>query len=426
MISFGRVLPGQKRCESLLEGMFISATQSYSKPVSTGGINYFMAAIWFLYLVLKPVYLMPHGLPQLSDAVLAAGLIPAVIFMFLNARPGISPVTLAGGLFVALTVAINLVNYIFIPDKKFIFAALYYPYNFTIFLFVVFMFRKNAERMARLTFWGILIGLIIQVIVSHFFPNFGQGSGRITGSFSNPNQLAYWALLSAAMLVFLRRDRKLGWLDFAAIFLAGSLQTLALSKAGIITYGLFLFLLVFIPQASRQAKMVLLFLVMAGASYFSFSTDAISLKSFERVSARLQTIGIEADDSLEGRGYDRIAHNPGYIITGSGEGGFERFQGWGSPAELHSGMATILFSYGILGLLFFCGFLYFIFYRQPWYCLAVLFIVLLFSVTSQTIRFTHTWVFLGVACGSFLVRREEADAGPDAIPEAQALQHQSA
>jgi hypothetical protein len=118
--------------------MFISATQSYSKPVSTSGINYFMAAIWFLYLVLKPVYLMPHGLPQLSDAVLAAGLIPAVIFMFLNARPGISPVTLAGGLFVALTVAINLVNYIFIPDKKFIFAALYYPYNFTIFLFVVF------------------------------------------------------------------------------------------------------------------------------------------------------------------------------------------------------------------------------------------------------------------------------------------------
>jgi O-antigen ligase len=406
--------------------MFISATQHHSKPEAASGINVFMAAIWFLYLVLKPVYLMPHGLPQLSDGVLAAGLIPAMIFMFMNARPGISQATLTGGLFVALTVAINLVNYIFIPDKKFILAALYYPYNFMIFLFVVFLFRQNAERMARLTVWGILIGLTIQVVFSHFFPNFGQGSGRITGSFSNPNQLAYWALLSAVMLVFLRRDGKFGWMDFTAICLAGFLQTLALSKAGIITYGLFLCLLVFIPQVPRLTKMVLLFLLMAGISYFSFSAGAISLKSFERVAARLQTIGVEADDSLEGRGYDRIAENPGYIIVGSGEGGFERFQGWGSPAELHSGLATILFSYGILGLMFFGGFLYFIFYRQPWYCIAALFIVLLFSVTSQTIRFTHTWVFLGVACGSFLVRREEEGAGRGAIPEAQALQRQSA
>lgn len=413
-------------CESLFGAMFISSAQNYSKPEVASGINRFMAAIWFLYLVLKPFYLMPHGLPQLSDVVLAAGLLPAMIFMFLSARPGISTVTLAGGLFVALTVAINLVNYIFIPDKKFILAALYYPYNFMIFLFVVWLFRQDAERMTRLTALGILISLTTQSILSQFFPDFDQGSERMTGSFSNPNQLAYWGLLSTAMLVFLRRSQKFGWLDFVAIFLAGFLQTLALSKAGIITYGLFLFLLVFIPQTPRLAKMSLLFLVMAGASYFSFSTDVVSVKSFERVSARLQTIGVEADDSLAGRGYDRIMKNPGYIITGSGEGGFERFQGWGSPAELHSGLATILFSYGILGLLFFGGFLYFIFYRQPWYCFAVLFIILLFSVTSQTIRFTHTWVFLGVACGSFLVRREEAGAGPGAIPEAQAPQRQSA
>ncbi|MCE7886071.1 MAG: hypothetical protein DYH13_01005 [Alphaproteobacteria bacterium PRO2] len=385
-----------------------------------------MATVWFLYLVLKPVYLMPHGLPQLSDAVLAAGLIPAMIFMFLNARSGITQAALAGGLFVALTVTINLVNYIFIPDKKFILAALYYPYNFMIFLFVVFLFRQDTRRMARLTLWGILIGLAIQTFVSHFFPNFGQGSARVTGSFSNPNQLAYWALLSAAMLVFLRRNQKFGWMDCVAIFLAGFLQTLALSKAGIITFGLFLFLLVFIPQTPRLVKMGLLFLLMAGVSYFSFSTGAVSLKSFERVTARLQTIGVEADDSLEGRGYDRIMKNPGYIITGAGEGGFERFQGWSGPAELHSGLATVLFSYGILGLMFFGAFLYFIFYHQPWYCLAVLFIVLLFGVTSQTIRFTHTWVFLGVACGSCLIRREEATARRGAIPEAQPLQRQSA
>lgn len=396
----------------------------FSEPAAARSIGFFMGAVWFLYLVLKPVYLLPHGMPQLSDAVLAAGLIPAMVFMFLNLRSRISTVALVGGLFVALTVAINLVNYIFIPDKKFLLAALYYPYNFMIFLFVVFLFRQDATKMARLTVWGILIGLAVQTFVSHFFPNFGQGSERVTGSFSNPNQLAYWALLSAAMLVYLRQ--KFGWLDFAAIFLAGFLQTLALSKAGIITFGLFLFLLVFIPQVPRVVKMTLLFGLMMALSYFSFSSGQVSFDSLERVSARLQTIGVEADDSLEGRGYDRIMKNPGYIITGAGEGGFERFQGWGSPAELHSGLATILFSYGILGLTFFGAFLYFIFQRQPWYCLAVLFIVLLFGVTSQTIRFTHTWVFLGVACGSFMVRREEEAAVPDVIPRARVLRRLSA
>lgn len=374
--------------------------------------------------MLKPVYLLPHGLPQLSDIVLMGGLLPGAVLMFMHVRNTVSYVALAGGMFVALTVVVNLINYFFIPDTRFILSAFYYPYNFMVFLFVVFLFSRDVERMTKMTLAGIVIGLAVQAALSQFFPSYDMGSSRVTGSFSNPNQLAYWALLSAGMMVFLHRGRAFGWIEIGAIILAGFLQTLALSKAGLITYGLFMVYLLFIPQVPRFLKMAVLFLLVAGASYFSFSAQQADFDNVKRVVERLQTIGVEADDSLAGRGYDRIAANPGYLFVGAGEGGFQRFQTWGGPDELHSGLATVVFSYGVLGLGFFLAFLFFIFYRQPWYCLALLFIVLLFSVTSQTIRFTHTWVFLGIAYGSFIARREERFSGQGEIPEGRMQQRQ--
>jgi hypothetical protein len=402
----------KEKSTELLEFTMISVTAD-RVAVRTQGMNVFLASVWFLYLVLKPVYLLPQGLPQLSDVILLFGIVPAMISIFMQAGARVSLVVLTGGLFAALTCFINLINYSFYPDTKLILSSLYNIYNFMIFLFAVYLFRRDAARTSRISIIAITISIFVQIISIKLFPDFDAGTERLTGGFANPNQLAYWALLSASMLVFL--SKRMGLIDFAAIGMAGYLQTVALSKAGLITFGLFMLLLIFLPQVPRAAKMILLFLLMMSISYFSFSRD-YHFDAAQKVSTRLESIGAEADDSLAGRGYDRLVQRPEYMLFGAGEGGFERFRQWGGPDELHSGLATILFSYGILGLGFFGAFLFFIFNRQPWYCVALLLIVLMFSVTSQTIRFTHTWVFLGIAYGSFVSRREEEASRRGALP----------
>lgn len=381
----------------------------------------FLFAVWFIYLVAKPLYFFPKGLPQISDMVLVAGIIPAAILMFMRQKSSVSTAALIGGMFAGLAVAVNLVNYFFLPDVKFILSSFYYPYNFLIFLFVVELFRRDARAMTKVTVAGIFAGLAVQYVTLGFFTI--EAHGRLSGDFKNPNQLAYWALLSAAMLVFLRRNSKFGIVEFGAITVAAYMQTLALSKAGIIAFGLFAVVLVFMPQVPRFAKIAIAFLVLFAGSYLFFSGQQEYGGAAERVVNRLGTIGLEPDDSLAGRGYDRMTQYPLYMIVGAGEGGFERFRNWGGPGELHSGLATILFSYGVMGFALFTAFLFVIFRGQAWYYTAVLCTVLLFSLTSQTIRFTHTWVFLGIAYGSAMAfrRPEEREemAGPAAIPSPQ-------
>ncbi len=384
----------------------------------TRKFNIFLFTVWFIYLVAKPLYFFPKGLPQISDMVLVAGMVPAAVMMFMRSESRVSMAALTGGMFASLAVAVNIVNYIFLPDMKFILSGLYYPYNFLIFLFVVELFHRNAGLMTRLTVAGIFAGLIAQFVTIGFFTD--GAHGRLSGDFKNPNQLAYWALLSAAMLVFLKRNSKFGIIELGAIAVAAYMQTLALSKAGIIAFGLFAVVLVFTPQVPRFAKIAIAFLALFAGSYFLFSSQQEYGAVAERVVNRLGTIGLEPDDSFAGRGYDRMTQYPLYMIVGAGEGGFERFRNWGGPGELHSGLATILFSYGVLGFLLFVSFLFVIFRGQAWYYTAILFTVLLFSLTSQTIRFTHTWVFLGIAYGSAVaLRRQEEPAetdGPAEVP----------
>src|SRR5262249_9548312 len=102
--------------------------------------------------------------------------------------------------------------------------------------------------------------------------------------------------------------------------------------------------------------------------------------------------------SLEARGYMRMVENPQYLLLGAGEGGFDRFKG-DKPRELHSGLATLLFSYGPMGSLIFAALLYAVFSKQEKYFLVLLVLILLFGLVQQNIRFSMFWVFLAAVQG---------------------------
>lgn len=368
----------------------------------------FFLAVWVLYLIFSPFYVFPKGTPQPADFLLALGIFAALATEYNNIQIRIRPVYLIGGLFVALAAVINLTNYVFYPHVRLLLTPLYYSYNFAIFLFVTWLFGRAPETMIRYTIYALLASVFIQLGVTAFF-DFGYRGARATAGFENPNQLAYWALLTATMVVFARRlEKHLKPIDYIILGIATFLQALALSKAGIIAFTVFLFLLLISPCVTKVAKffgfMGLVFFLI----FLSFQPESLvfvykNLDALQNVFERIEGIGTEADDSPEVRGYYRLAEFPFYTLVGAGEGSFKRFDP--SGRELHSGIATIIFSYGIFGATLFFAFLGMILNKQPWYYILLFSPIILFGLPHQNFRFSHFWVLLGINYGLFLIMR---------------------
>lgn len=101
-----------------------------------------------------------------------------------------------------------------------------------------------------------------------------------------------------------------------------------------------------------------------GLLTFALLSGLFMLKSDNNIDK--QTSVIEArfeedskEDSVFGRGYNRIYNNPKYVIFGAGESGIDRWDKiWGESIEIHSTLGNILFCYGFLGLLLFVLYLF--------------------------------------------------------------------
>jgi hypothetical protein len=103
--------------------------------------------------------------------------------------------------------------------------------------------------------------------------------------------------------------------------------------------------------------------------------------------------GTGGDNGFEGRNYDRIIKFPQYLIFGAGEAKFTRFNK-NFNLELHSALANILFSYGIIGFCLFMtiiikvvlylnldNFFYFVFF-------------MLFTIPHNMLRWPLFWIVI--------------------------------
>lgn len=367
--------------------------------------------IAMLYMAFSPVYIFPSGLPQPADMFVMLGIIWYITSVMSNAKVGIPVYYVAGLFFVTLTILVNGINYFIFRDFKFVMAIMYMLYNFLILGFFIGLSRLSGERGKMFLYAGIIGAVLIEL----YYVQFGhKPTYRAIGSFTNPNQLAYWALLTTCMLVMLRHNQRFNLLDYGLLFLLAYIQTQALSKAGLITFSILMVIIFFSPQVAQREKIILFMLSVLAVIVLMFQPQQI--ERIERLTAlsgsieRLNNIGEEGDDSAEGRGYDRIMNNPEYILLGAGEGAFWRFSRKPNM-ELHSGLGTILFSYGVLGFGLFFWFVYCLLRKAPWHYYAMVGVVLLFGVAHQNIRFTHFWVFLALiyATKSPVTRIMQAD-----------------
>ncbi|HOO81184.1 MAG TPA: hypothetical protein PK513_01630 [Alphaproteobacteria bacterium] len=364
---------------------------------SSESVSFFFKIIWVAYLVLAPFYVLQSGYPQPADFVLLLGLAPALGLAALKSEVRIPTAILLGIGFVVLTFTINIIHFVFTSDLKFLLSSLYYVYNFGVFLFALQLFKLAPQTINHLTYWALAASICIETV----FILLDYGSSiRTQGTFNNPNQLGYWSLLSFALLIIIKRHERLTLMDAALILMMFVTQLVSLSKAGIVSMAFCLLIVFFSRLMSDTSRLFLIGIVSVGLAFMLITqNDLLSkvadFKLIDTVYTRISTIGAQGDDSLRGRGYDRILDNPHYVLLGAGEGANWRYNPQGK--ELHSGLATLLFSYGIVGFLLFFTFLFFVFRGRPWRYIFLLVPIMMYGLTHQNIRFTYFWVVIAAA-----------------------------
>jgi hypothetical protein len=352
---------------------------------------------WVIYLVSFPFYVFESGMPQPADLFLALFIIIAFLngYNFFNVKylPAV-----ALRYFVLYVFIVNTTWAFFIDqsmEKRFpsYFHTLFYIFNYLVFIYCIYIYQRFGRLFLLYTAYGVGISMIVQTILAFFLGNF---SGRESLFFNNPNQLGYYALLAGSIFVYLART-----INMPVIFQIPSylsffyLCLLSSSKAAMAGASV----LVLLPAINKgllsfKQVLVLLSLVLIG-NYFINETE-VGNRLFSYAFNRFHTIGESKDDSVEGRGYDRMLNDPEYMILGAGEGGYYRFDTLLDTGEIHSSLGTILFCYGIIGFTYFTIFIVRIFNKLTFIDFIFFLPVLIYSVTHQGLRSTLFWVFLSV------------------------------
>ncbi len=362
--------------------------QSSTKP-------YFFVTLFFLFLF--PFYLWSPGYPQIADiffVIVGAILFPRILLSKSNL---IQDPAFWLGSFAFLTFVINLLHYTFLPDIRFFLSSMFYLYNTAIFLFFRYTFRQINHNYIDFFVRFLIFILLFQLA----FSGFVQGP-RTTGTFSNPNQLAYWALLISSIALALAYQRQFEFKHFVILALSSLLIVMSVSRSGLISMSLLLLIPLFFMKIDGRTKLafafiglIFVFLLPLGITALLQSNTLDYLTLFEN------RFKAQSDPSYAlwiNRGFERFADQPIWFLIGAGEGGFERFQTTAKPfnLEVHSGIGTLFYSYGILGGTFFCIFYWSLVKRAGAIGLSLLLILLVYNVAHQAIRFSMFWVFLGI------------------------------
>jgi len=346
---------------------------------------------WAVYLFLTPFYVFASGLPQPGDLFVIV-LVPIALRRWNGRLP--VPALPAVRALCWFTLWVFVVDYVwtialgnfslFGPDSLVLY-PLYYIYNTLLFLVGIVLFQRHGERFLRVTLFVTYLSVAMLVVASFFHQTGIRGSIF----FNNPNQLGYYGLLAACLVVLLHwRLRLRLWTSGAIIACCGYLAALSASRSAIGGIAILLTLLVFSnPRIALGVAAAAILLLFAGGLII----DAINAAE-DRVRNRRSNVGF-----FEERGYARIREHPEYLVFGAGEGGLSRFaENRRSQYEIHSSGGTVLFSYGLIGTLVFLAFLWYTVRGVRWRLSFVLIPPLFYGLAHQGLRFTTLWVLLAL------------------------------
>jgi hypothetical protein len=293
---------------------------------------------------------------------------------------------------------VNTVWFFLLGELQFMKKTTFYVYNISVFIFIIGAGYHDYNRLKQTLHLTCVVALLMQVI---YILVFADAPGRrVLGTFNNPNQLGYWALLVMTCLAFTREREPATLTDLAAMGAGLYVAMVSLSRAAFLSA----LLLVCVFLLTRRLRGPVLALVVAGAMAGLVSLQLTNggplLRAFENeatanIAHRLDSVG-EDDNEILKRGYDRILRRPEYIAFGAGEGAFHRLHPDGKSKEFHSSLGNIRMSYGIVGILVFAFLFFVVFAGSPFIAWLYIVPIMLYGITHMGLRFSLFWVFLGV------------------------------
>jgi hypothetical protein len=345
--------------------------------------------IWCLYIAATPFYVAPNGLPQPGDALIFL-LVPAALFGW-NGR-------MRSGLRSPLRPLLWFLAWVFVVNygwaavlwkwgnfKDFVAYPLFYTFNVLVFFCALIFYQRFGDLFLRVTTYTIFATVVFQVAASFVYESHREARNSLF--FNSPNQLGYFGLLAACLIVITQRRLGFGVLK-ASIGVTGCayLALLSASRASLIGIAILMFLLLFSnPKLIIAASLAAVALVTLGGPVTKAIDDT-------------QKRGTTTRDSgfAEERAYDRLWKFKEHLVIGAGEGDFRRFDTRRDAREIHSSFATLWFSYGIIGITLFLVFLARVVRGAPTRFTLMLLPTLVYTIAHQGLRFTMLWIMLAV------------------------------
>lgn len=344
------------------------------------------------YVLLKPYYFLPSGLPQIADLMLIVALPFVLSLPSAPQREEMRRFRLSMTIFCCYAALVNIGWAFALMDPKVAMGGTFYVFNLCLMIICVRIGLLHPQATLRTIAYAMVLSAVTQVVLIGL--NYDVSRSRQIASFNNPNQLGYWSLLGLCIFWSIAGSLKMKWYVQAPTALSFVYTALvSLSKSSIISIAI-LCLLHFV----KKPKFLLIGLLALAPALLVVENSSL----FERVTHRLQSIGEQRDDSLGSRGYFRIVENPQYVLLGAGEGALYRFVGSrerlmiAEYPEIHSTFGTILFSYGLIGSAAFAAAIWCLYRLSSGGLFLHLLPAFLYGLTHQGLRFSFLWLLLAV------------------------------
>jgi hypothetical protein len=375
--------------------MITGSTSSQSQGLSVAYPSAAALAVLLMlgsYIVLKPYYLLPSGLPQIADMILIVAVPLALLLPQSQLVEDARRFRFHMMLFCFYAAMVNLGWTFALMDPRVSLGATYYLFNLCLMVTCLRIGTLHPEGTFTTIAYAIALSAAIQAVTAAF----GYDSARLRqiASFNNPNQLGYWSLLSLCIFWSIAGRVKIKWyVQVTTVTCLVYTAAASLSKSSIIAIALLCVL-----HFAKKPKLLWIGLLALAPAYLVLEDSLL----FERVSGRLQGIGEQQDDSLEARGFPRILEYPQYIVTGAGEGALYRFKEANDADEqtqiheIHSTFLTIFFSYGLIGSAAFLAAIWRLFRLSSAGSFLYLLPPFFYGLTHQGLRFSFLWLLLAV------------------------------
>lgn len=354
----------------------------------------FLPYLFYLFILLKPLYLFPSGSVGVADIFLILSFLTAIygkkksgqgIRLFREDIPFY--------LFLGFVVLINGCWYVHYGNREFLRYTMYWGYSAA----AIWTFRVLYSHVFMR---GMVLACGVNVLVQTavLFSGHGRyfhetwGGSRFMGTFNDPNQFAFFIFTMFLVLFMAYRQRnesgageirQQAFLRVLFYLVSGlSLFLIGRSKST----GMFLGLLVFffallwqwfwdrMRSSGRRlawqlggiglavAVGILLWQLWPSADFDISQTDYSLISRIQQKIWKFSNGNLA--DLLYDRSAERLVLEPQYLLFGAGEGYFERFIPWGFEArlspgvfhvfhvnEIHSSFFDVWFSYGLIPML---------------------------------------------------------------------------